>query len=199
MPAAGWGWLLPPSPAAAQATIATGAAAAAALAVGVLPRLAAAGLLASCTYLAAFDQEPGSQLNSLLLQLGVANCLLPLGSCWTLGGVLRQGAARVRRRRRKASGDEAAAGSGDAGSGTGGLAAAAAVQLWSVLLLRALLVKPYAQDALAKLSDGWTWLVRAQPLAQRLAPATRGLPGAAALPWVAAWTSCLLDLAVSGT
>lgn len=32
----------------------------------------------------------------------------------------------------------------------------------------------------------------------RLSPLVRGVPGARALPWVVAWTSCLLDCAVGG-
>lgn len=79
VPAAGLGWLPPPSPDTANLLCSLVSACSLMLAAGLLSGLAALVLLLLCWYLAAVDQDPGSQLNSLLLQLGVINCLLPLG------------------------------------------------------------------------------------------------------------------------
>jgi hypothetical protein len=76
--APGWGWLPPPSPAAVQLLCCLCLAAAAAVACGLACRAASLALLPLCCYLAAIDQDPGSQATSLMLQLGVANCLMPL-------------------------------------------------------------------------------------------------------------------------
>ena len=161
-PAPFWSWLPPPSPWAVHAACSTIVALAALIAAGVWTRTASAALACACAWLAAYDGDPGSQLTSLLLQLGVANCLLPLS-----GGPLLRMLSPL----------------------------SAPAPLWALALLRFLAARPHAQDALAKLADGASWLARAQPLASRLAPAARGVPGAGALPWLAAWASLLLDLA----
>ncbi len=108
----------------------------------------------------------------------------PTRRCLTLGGLLQSGFGAKGQRRQQ--------------QGHSPASATPPVQLWALALLRALLVKPHAQDALAKVTDGWTWLVGAQPVAQRLARVTGDASGGFALPWVVAWTSCLLDCAVSG-
>jgi hypothetical protein len=137
--APGFAWLPPPPPARLEALSWAAAAAAAALAAGALGRAPSLLLLVACCGLAAADPDPGSQATSLLLQLGAANCLLPLAGCWTLGGALAW------RRRRRGGGPEA----GARGAAPGAAAPAAAPR-WSVLLLRALLVKPYWQVRLRR-------------------------------------------------
>lgn len=79
VPAPGWGWLPLPPPDVAALACAAAALCALALSAGLLAWLASPLLLALCCYLAAMDQDPGSQLDSLMLQLGFVNCLLPLG------------------------------------------------------------------------------------------------------------------------
>jgi hypothetical protein len=196
-------------------------AAAALVAAGALTWPACSTLLLLCCSLAAADGEPGSQLTSLLLQLGVAACLMPLGTCFSLDATLGRSLRAMRLR---------PWGTHNSPS-MDGAESVQAVPLWSVLLLRCLLTKPYVQvrggapaqrlavaicaagvqmltqrtqtprtawqDAVAKITDAGTFLFRAQPVAARLAAVTGRVPGAAPLPWAVAWTSCLLDVAVS--
>jgi len=180
----GWG-LPPPSPATIGLLCNGLAAVCAALAAGLATRPASVALLLLCYYLAAMDQDPSSQMDSLLLQFGCVNCVLPLSRCWTLGGALRWGLPRVAQQPQQPRPHQRPQ-----------QQQPASVQLWSVWVLRALVVKPYAQDALAKLSDGWTWLIRAQPVAQQLVAVSSSVPGGRLLPWVVAWMSCLLDCVV---
>ncbi|GBF90678.1 hypothetical protein Rsub_02977 [Raphidocelis subcapitata] len=187
VPSPGWGWMHPLAPWQASATCALALAAAVLVAAGAMTWLACSTLLLLCCSLAAADGEPGSQLTSLLLQLGVAICLMPLGASFSLDAALGRSLRAARRQRRRGVQDPPLLDGGEP---------AQAVPLWSLLLLRGLLTKPYVQDAAAKIADARAFLSRAQPVAARLAAATRGVPVAAPLPWAVAWTSCLLDLAV---
>jgi hypothetical protein len=79
VPAPGWGWLPLPSPVASGVLCFLATTCALMVAAGLLASMASPLLLVVCCYLAAWDQDPGSQLTSLILQMGFGNSLLPLG------------------------------------------------------------------------------------------------------------------------
>lgn len=187
LPYVGFEWLPVLSPGGMRAVVGLLGTASVALAVGWLPRLAAAGVFASWGYFYAIESTRTYWMSYYYLELLVAFLLvwMPTGRVWSLSRWL----ARRRSPAAEASGR---------------------IPFWPLLVLRGQLTITYFYAGFAKLTPDW--LIDAQPvrwflskphvqarLEMVLAPETaRAILQSDALAYFLAWGGTLFDLVIGG-